>query len=73
MCKWICNGPSNHDGHALVQQPVQLLVSISGLAELVADAKLPGAAAAALHQSLTEAGAVSVGELTMDDWQGCPA
>ena len=59
-------GPSNADGDDGVG-------GLLGMAELVRNAKVPVAKAAALAAELVMLGAVHVQELTQDDWKGLTA
>ena len=86
MCQWIVNGAAEGDAQAVVQTPPVLPVvgssdadggdgvaGLLGMAELVRNAKVPVAKAAALAAELVMLGAVHVQELTQDDWKGLTA
>ena len=79
LAEWILKGSADFDamGPAIIRHPGAYSAApsnetenVEGFVKLMETARIPGPMQAALAQELQELGAVDVGELTADDWQG---
>ena len=80
MCRWIVEGCSAVDGAAVIQPMLQEPMAVSadiadigcqidGLNALFVAARLPAPVCQAIEAELSELGAVTTAELTMEDWK----
>ena len=77
MCRWIVEGCSAVDGAAVIQPVLQEPMAVSadigcqidGLNALFAAARLPVLVCQAIEAELSELGAATTAEMTMEDWR----
>ena len=72
MCRWIVDGAAEYDARSVLQalHPAPGGPGVDGLDALLEKAQLRPEVLASMRADVAATGAVAVGELTQEDWQG---